>query len=65
MQFNMKAKRTYELVVYEREQLGRIEFFYGEEPELQDLADEMFAKGCWCELRYVWNDGHRTVLERG
>ena len=62
MKFNSKARSVYELAVYEDKINGRINFYYGDEPELQDLADEMFAKGYWCEIRYVWGDGHRTVL---
>lgn len=58
----MKKKSTYCLVVYENEAMGHIATYYGDEPELQDLADEMFAKGYYCELFYVWGDGHRTAL---
>ena len=57
-----KQVRTYELVVYENEPMGHISTYYGEEPELQDLADEMFAKGYDCKLYYVWGDGHCTEL---
>lgn len=58
----MKRKSTYCLVVYENEPMGHISTYYGGEPELHDLADEMFAKGYDCKLFYVWGDGHRTEL---
>lgn len=57
-----KNTRTYELVVYENEPMGRIEHYYGSGDEMCELANEMYDKGYFCRLYYIWSDGHRTEL---
>lgn len=58
----MKKKSTFELVVYENENMGRIDHYYGTEAEMYDLANEMYDKGYFCRLYYIWSDGHRTEM---